>query len=674
MSYTATYSPDDNKLRLYASSRLEPEIYERVKAAGFKWAPKQELFVAPMWTPGREDLLLELAGEIDDEDTSLVDRAAERSERFEGYSDRRMRDAESAREAVAAIADAIPLGQPILVGHHSERRARKDAERIETGMRKAVKMWRTSQYWSDRAAGALAHAKYKELPAVRARRIKGIESDLRKAQTSKRESEERLRFWSRENITLAQAKAFANMNNFYLAKKEGDREDRSTQQTAWSALDQLESGIPSTIYAPRTLEEVIQGGRRLYPRLIANKERWIEHYENRLVYERAMLAEQIGVDDPGKRWPFAIGGKILVRNEWWTILRINKSSGKILSFRVQSGTSKALVNVELVKDYQEPTEESVAKAKKAVALNPLCNYPRADAYEITKAQWDKIPSDYRGHYQIVATPEHGAHRVKKALGVYVVPKGDGSAADWTKRHSYQVVYVIDAKRVDPPAPTPDNGPVVFEREKIAPTPREPAPRDPKDEQFRALEKAAKAGVQIVTAPQLFETPRELAREVVELADIRPGHRVLEPSAGTGRLLEPLPDGCKVTAIEINSALAYGLADNPAYRGRHNILGGDFLEAREFAKVNDEWQSAISLPFDRIIMNPPFENGSDIKHIRHALTMLAPGGRLVAICADGPRQRDAFMGSATEWRDLPAGSFKESGTGVNAAIVIFDREG
>ena len=52
---TATYSPDDNKLRLYASTRLDPETYARVKAAGFKWAPKQQLFVAPMWTPGRED-------------------------------------------------------------------------------------------------------------------------------------------------------------------------------------------------------------------------------------------------------------------------------------------------------------------------------------------------------------------------------------------------------------------------------------------------------------------------------------------------------------------------------------------------------------------------------------------------------------------------------------------
>jgi hypothetical protein len=60
---TATYSPEDNKLRLYVPPRLPREVYDRVRAAGFIWAPKQELFVAPVWTPEREDLLTELCGD-----------------------------------------------------------------------------------------------------------------------------------------------------------------------------------------------------------------------------------------------------------------------------------------------------------------------------------------------------------------------------------------------------------------------------------------------------------------------------------------------------------------------------------------------------------------------------------------------------------------------------------
>ena len=86
---SATYSPEDNKLRLYPFARLSAEDYARVKAAGFTWAPRQGIFVAPMWTPTREDLARELAGEIEDEDKTLTERAEERADRFAGYSERR---------------------------------------------------------------------------------------------------------------------------------------------------------------------------------------------------------------------------------------------------------------------------------------------------------------------------------------------------------------------------------------------------------------------------------------------------------------------------------------------------------------------------------------------------------------------------------------------------------
>ena len=32
---TATYSPDDNKLRMSSATRLDRDVYDRVKAAGF---------------------------------------------------------------------------------------------------------------------------------------------------------------------------------------------------------------------------------------------------------------------------------------------------------------------------------------------------------------------------------------------------------------------------------------------------------------------------------------------------------------------------------------------------------------------------------------------------------------------------------------------------------------
>jgi hypothetical protein len=250
----ATYSPDDNKLRLYAATRLDEETYQRVKAAGYRWAPKQDLFFCPRWTPTAEDLALELAGEIRDEDTSLVERAAERAERFEGYSANRERDGDAAQAAVAAIADNIPLGQPILVGHHSEKRARKDAERIENGMRKAIKAFETADYWKHRAAGAIRAAKYKQLPQVRARRIKKLEAERRKL----------------------------------VSEYTPDPKQEPIMQTAW-----LPGGGSAEEPTPHVWCRNGGSGRWVeearLPAIEKHNARWIAHLDKRLVYERAML-------------------------------------------------------------------------------------------------------------------------------------------------------------------------------------------------------------------------------------------------------------------------------------------------------------------------------------------------------------------------------------------------
>lgn len=172
--YRATYSPDDNKLRLYAALRLDDETYQKIHAVGFRWAPKQKLFVAPAWTPSREDVLLSLAGDIEDDDNTLFDRQEQRAGRFSGYSEKRAGESEQTLAQVDALASVIPSGQPILVGHHSERRARRDAQRIENGMKRAVMLFERAEYWQERAQASLRHAKYKERPDVRYRRIKKL--------------------------------------------------------------------------------------------------------------------------------------------------------------------------------------------------------------------------------------------------------------------------------------------------------------------------------------------------------------------------------------------------------------------------------------------------------------------------------------------------------------------
>ena len=70
--------------------------------------------------------------------SNYEERQVARKERLLERADKADRRADDAERAVDEIAGAIPMGQPILVGHHSERRHRRDLERIDRGMRKTI--------------------------------------------------------------------------------------------------------------------------------------------------------------------------------------------------------------------------------------------------------------------------------------------------------------------------------------------------------------------------------------------------------------------------------------------------------------------------------------------------------------------------------------------------------
>jgi antirestriction protein ArdC len=58
------------------------------------------------------------------------ERQAERIERYHDLADKRGREANATHQEARRMAGAIPFGQPILVGHHSERRDRKYRDRM----------------------------------------------------------------------------------------------------------------------------------------------------------------------------------------------------------------------------------------------------------------------------------------------------------------------------------------------------------------------------------------------------------------------------------------------------------------------------------------------------------------------------------------------------------------
>ena len=264
---TATYSPEDNKIRLYASERLDAETYARVKAAGFIWAPKQELFVAPKWSTRREDLAIELAGEIEPEEMTLAERAQAKAERLDNLASKKARAASAFQQAAQDISERFYMGQPILVGHHSERKARKDKERMDSAQRKAIESHDAAGYWLYKAEGVERHANYKNDPRTRARRIETLLSELRDIQRGLNQNYRALKLWegaSTDELCIH----ISGMHGFAPYGMWGDIQDGkiTPQEARTRCIASAKAGIES----PRAA-------------------RWIAHTLNRLSYERELL-------------------------------------------------------------------------------------------------------------------------------------------------------------------------------------------------------------------------------------------------------------------------------------------------------------------------------------------------------------------------------------------------
>ena len=74
-------------------------------------------------------------------------RQEEKKERYLDLAERADREAQAQRRRSDQIADMIPMGQPILVGHHSEKRHRRDLDRIHSGMRKSIEATEKAEHY-----------------------------------------------------------------------------------------------------------------------------------------------------------------------------------------------------------------------------------------------------------------------------------------------------------------------------------------------------------------------------------------------------------------------------------------------------------------------------------------------------------------------------------------------
>lgn len=83
---------------------------------------------------------------------TMRERMERRAELRKEWAEKRTAKAAAAFKAAHALGEMIPFGQPILIGHHSEKRARADAKRIETRMASGVESERMAVRHERKAA------------------------------------------------------------------------------------------------------------------------------------------------------------------------------------------------------------------------------------------------------------------------------------------------------------------------------------------------------------------------------------------------------------------------------------------------------------------------------------------------------------------------------------------
>ncbi|MEZ0076324.1 DUF3560 domain-containing protein [Planotetraspora sp. GP83] len=182
-------------------SRKGDGAWEAVRnITGWRWSRNVGIYVrnsrdraADRWVIDRAVQALQAAGftvavEVDDVTSgrSFADAEGERNDLAEARADRFAARAE--RNTAAGNArwerardrlSQIPPGQPILVGHHSERGHRRLLEQTHRQEGRAIEELGKGRYWAGRAAAAGRYQEHREDVGTTRRRLDRLEKDRR---------------------------------------------------------------------------------------------------------------------------------------------------------------------------------------------------------------------------------------------------------------------------------------------------------------------------------------------------------------------------------------------------------------------------------------------------------------------------------------------------------------
>ena len=169
--------------------------------------------------------------------------------------------------------------------------------------------------------------------------------------------------------------------------------------------------------------------------------------------------------------------------------------------------------------------------------------------------------------------------------------------------------------------------------------------------------------------QFFATPKELAIQLVHEANPKSHHKVLEPSAGQGAIIQEINAYNPTIKPDCYELMEQNVSILNKSNMKFNLLGKNFFTHDDVEK------------YDRIIANPPFTLSQDIDHFMKMWNCLNSGGRIVCVMSTSwvkgnqKKQvefRDFLDNVGAQIEHLKEGTFKESGTNVAATVVIVNK--
>lgn len=233
---------------------------------------------------------------------SYEQKQQERKERYEELAEKAGKKAQSAQQAADRISSFIPFGQPILVGHHSEGRHRRDLKRIQRQTEQAFEAQDKSNYYAQKAASVGSGGISSDDPdAIEKLRAKLAELEASHAAMKAANKQTRGSY-------PAYALQNSNANIRRVRERIAELEKTATRQTAETKLAGLtirqdtEENRVMLLFDKRPSSAICAVCRKQGFKWSPTRKAWVRHLNNAGIYAATVVSQtfskETGEDEP----------------------------------------------------------------------------------------------------------------------------------------------------------------------------------------------------------------------------------------------------------------------------------------------------------------------------------------------------------------------------------------